>query len=117
MNLIKWLIWGGLGILLIFITMGIVSFYSESENQLPIEMVAFNSLTDEERDLILVSPKDSIVKQMPADEIKILINKSYDKDLVYSVTFNNTETNSSGNLVVFVGLDKKTVLGKGFTSK
>jgi hypothetical protein len=115
---IKRLIFGVLGILLIFMVIGIFSFYSESENQLPIEMVAFNSLTDEESALIPVSPKDSIVKKVPInDDIKTSIDNNYGKDQVYSVTFNNTDTDSSGKLVVFVSLDKKTVLGKGFTSK
>jgi hypothetical protein len=90
----------------------------ESERSLPIEMVAYNSLTDEEKDLIPVSPKDSIVKQVPVNnEIESLIDNNYDEDQVYSVTFNNTETNTAGNLVVFVDLDKKTVVGKGFASK
>jgi hypothetical protein len=115
---IKRLIFGVLGILLIFMVIGIFSFYSESENQLPIEMVAFNSLTDEESAIIPVSPKDSIVKKVPInDDIKTSIDNNYGKDQVYSVTFNNTDTDSSGKLVVFVSLDKKTVLGKEFTSK
>ncbi|WP_212031215.1 hypothetical protein [Cytobacillus depressus] len=115
---IKMLIFGGLGVLLTLMVIGIISFYSVTENQLPIEMVAFNSLTDEERALIPASPKDSILKKVPInDDIKSSIDKNYGKDHVYSVTFNNTETDSFGELVVFVGLDKKTVLGKGFTSK
>ncbi|MCT8138485.1 hypothetical protein H1D32_12490 [Anaerobacillus sp. CMMVII] len=117
---IKFLIFGILGVLSIFMVIGIVSFYSASktENQMPIEMVAFNSLTDEESALIPVSPKDSIVKQVPVnDDLKASIDINYDKDQVYSVTFNNTETDTTGNLVVYVGLDKKTVLGKGFTIK
>ncbi len=81
-------------------------------------MVAFNSLTNEEKDLIPVSPKDSIVKKVAVnDDIESLIDNDYDKDHVYSVTFNNTETDSSGKLVVFVNLDKKIVVGKGITSK
>ncbi|RDW15790.1 hypothetical protein CWR48_18850 [Oceanobacillus arenosus] len=117
---IKLLIFGILGVLLIFMVIGIVSLYStsKSENQMPIEMVAFSSLTDEESALIPVSPKDSIVKQVPVNnDIKASIDKNYAKDKVYSVTFNNTETDTTGNLVVFVGLDKKTVLGKWFTSE
>ncbi|MFC7684917.1 hypothetical protein [Ureibacillus sp. GCM10028918] len=108
------------GVLLIFIVIGMVSFFSVSktESQIPIEMVAFNSLTDEENALIPVSPKDSIVKQVAVNnDIKASIDINYGKDQVYSVTFNNTETNTTGNLVVYVDLDKKTVLGKGFTSK
>ena len=118
-KLIKLLIIGILGVLVIFMVIGIISFYSESmtENQKPIEMVAFNSLTHEESALIPVSPKDSIVKQVPVnDDLQELIDMNYDKDQVYAVTFNNTATDTTGNLVVYVGLDKKTVLGKGFAS-
>ena len=59
----KLLIFWVFAVLLIFMVIGIVSFYSASktENQMSIEMVAFNSLTDEESALITVSPKDSIV--------------------------------------------------------
>ncbi|WP_226682886.1 hypothetical protein [Sutcliffiella horikoshii] len=108
------------GVLLMFMIIGIISFYSVSkaEDQMPIEMVAFNSLTDQERDLIPVSPKDSSIQQVPVnDDIQQLIDNNYDKDQVYAVTFNNTVTDTTGDLVVYVGLDKKTVLGKGFISK
>lgn len=89
----------------------------DSKNELPIEMAAFNSLTNEEKDLIPVSPKDSVVEKVTVNsENKSLIDKDYDKGEVYSVTFNNTETDSSGTLTVFVDLDKKTVVGKGFTN-
>lgn len=66
---IKVLIFGILGVFLIFMIIGIVSFYSafKIENQMQIEMVAFNSLTEEESALIPVSPKDSIVKQVPVN--------------------------------------------------
>ncbi|WP_058307633.1 hypothetical protein [Gracilibacillus massiliensis] len=108
-----------IGLLSIFIVLGIVSFSSTTEttNQLPIEMIAFNSLTDEESALIPVSPKDSIVKKVPINnDIKKSIPKTYDKDMVHSVTFNNTETATNGNLVIFVALDKKTILGKMYQS-
>lgn len=89
-----------------------------SKNKLSIEMIAFNSLTYEEQDLIPVSPKDSIVEKITVNnETKSLIDKDYEKDQVYSVTFNNTETDSSGKLTVFVDLNKTTVVGKGFSSK
>lgn len=94
---IRWVILGILGVILLFIVIGIASFYNASENQLPIEMIAFNNLTDEEKDLIPASPKDSIVEKVPVnDDIKKSINKNYDKNQVYAVTFNNTETDSSG---------------------
>lgn len=90
----------------------------QQKDSVPIELIAFGSLTDEEKDLIPASPKDSIVEKVTVnDENKSFIDKKYDKDQVYAVTFNNTETNSSGKLTVFVDLDKKTVVGKGFTSK
>ena len=117
---IKLLIFGIIGVLLMFMVIGIVSMYSafKTESQMSILRVAFNSLTDEESALIPVSPKDSIVKKVPVnDDIKASIDITYDNDQVYSVTFNNTETDTNGNLVVFVGLDKKTILGKEFTSK
>ncbi|ART77581.1 hypothetical protein B4U37_16635 [Sutcliffiella horikoshii] len=118
-KIIKLLILGILGVFLMFMIIGIISFYSASktEDQMPIEMVAFNSLTNQESDLIPASPKDSNVKQVPVnDEIQELIDINYDKDQVYAVTFNNTATDTTGDFVVYVGLDKKTVLGKGFTS-
>ncbi|SET64290.1 hypothetical protein SAMN05216389_11841 [Oceanobacillus limi] len=108
---IKLLIIGILGILLLFMVIEIASFYSASKtkNQMPIEMVAFNNLTDEESALIPVSPKDSTVKKVLVnDDIKASIDINYDKDQVYSVTFNNTKTDTNGNLVVFVDLNKKS---------
>lgn len=85
----------------------------ESKNDIPIEMVAFSSLTDAERGMLPVSPKDSIVKKVSVNgEIESIFDKNYSKEEVYSVTFNHTETNSSGNLMVFVDLDKKAVVGK-----
>ncbi|WHZ58969.1 hypothetical protein [Metabacillus hrfriensis] len=90
----------------------------DSKNNLPIEMVAFNSLTDKEKDMIPVSPKDSIVEKVTVNgDVKSLIDNNYGKDKVYSVTFNHTKSVPFGNLVVFVDLDEKTVLGKGFSSK
>ncbi|SHN18765.1 hypothetical protein [Gracilibacillus kekensis] len=119
-KLIKVLLVVTIGVCSIFILIGIVSFssISKTENQLPIEMIAFNSLSDEESDLIPASPKDSIVKNIPVNnEIKKSISKTYNKDKVYSVTFNHTETDTTGNLVIFVGLDKKTVVGSKYQPK
>ncbi len=89
-----------------------------SKNELPIEMIAFNSLSEKEQALIPVSPKDSLVKKVTVDnDIESLIDHDYDKNEVYSVTFNDTNTESSGNLIVFVDLNKKNVVGKGVASK
>jgi hypothetical protein len=104
-------------LMVLFSTLMGCNLIKHNEN-LPIEMIAFNCLTDEEQDLIPVSPKDSIVEEITvSSENKSYIDKDYDKDQVYSVTFNNTETDSSGKLTVFVDLDKETVVGKGFRSK
>ena len=76
-------------------------------------MVAFNSLTEEEKDLIPVSPKASSVEKMTvSDENKLYLDKGYDNDHVYSVIFNNTETDSLGKLTVFIDLDKKQLWEK-----
>lgn len=96
-------------LLLLIITLTGCNLF-DSKNDLPIEMVAFNSLTNAEKDLIPVSPKDSVVKKVSVIDNKPLIGE------VYAVTFNNTETDSSGKLTVFIDLDKKTVVGKGFTN-
>lgn len=82
-----------------------------------IEMIAFNSLSGEEQDLIPVSPKDSIVEKITvSDEIRHYMGSDY-KEQVYSVAFNNTKAGSGGELTVFVALDKKTVVGKGFVDR
>jgi hypothetical protein len=92
--------------------------FFEYKSTIPIEMVAFNGLSDEEKDLIPVSPKDSNVQKIRVnDEIESFFDKDYHKDQVYSVSFNNTETNFSGKLEVFVDLDKITVVGKRKMSK
>jgi hypothetical protein len=102
-------------ICLTFLITGCNLFKNE---KLPIEMVAFNNLTSEEQNKIPVTPKDSIVKEITVSE-KLgqklggkLIGKS-----IYSVTFNHTEDDSSGKLVVYIAKDKETVIGKGFEKK
>ncbi len=89
---------------------------SHSNDDVPIEMVAYSSLTDKETDLIQVSPKDSDVEKLPVNKkIRPFIDKDYNKKEVYSVIFHHTETESSGKLTVFIDIDRKTVVGKGFT--
>lgn len=87
----------------------------DSNKDVPMEMVAFGSLKNKEKRLIPASPKDSIVKKVSVDgDIKSKIDVNYVKEEVYSVTFNHTLTDTSGNLVVYIALDKKTVVGKNF---
>ncbi|CAM3709129.1 hypothetical protein [Marinicrinis lubricantis] len=104
-------------VLLLTIALSGCSFqYARSD--LPIEMVAFNSLTDAEKDQIPVSPKDSVVGRVTVnDDIAALIGNDYNGKAVFVVMFNHTDTNSSGNLTVYVDLDKRTVIGKGFSDK
>lgn len=91
---------------------------NSSASELPIEMVAYNSLSKAEQDLIPVSPKDSTVtKENISHEIKTLIDSNYSKEQVYAVVFNNTGSSKSGNLVVYVDLDKEKSVGKGYEDK
>lgn len=102
-------------ILLLLSTLLVACSPMATEEALPIEMIAFNSLSDKEQELIPTSPKDSIVsKKAISAEIKSKISPNYDEEMVYLVVFNDTATNISGNLIVYVDLDKKTVIGKGF---
>lgn len=114
-------IWIGICGLLLGIPLVVSLLFSGSNlvtSKLPIEMIAYNSLTEQESSLIVASPKDSSVKKVRVtDDIKSLIDSNYDKNIVYSVTFNHTKTDSSGDLVVFVDLDKETVVGKGFSDQ
>lgn len=64
---------------------------------LEIEMVAFNSLSESERDLIPTSPKDSVVEKINVtEENKKYLFDVYDGDKVYSVTFNHTDSDKKG---------------------
>jgi len=84
-----------------------------SENKLPIEMVAFNSLNEDEVDRIPVSPKDSVVKKVKVDDdLAKVIGEDYKGEEIFSVTFNHTETESKGDLIVYVNHDKTRILGK-----
>lgn len=96
---------------IILIGLGIVAYNKmTAPNNLSIEMVAFNGLTKEEQKLIPTSPKDSTVKKISVDdEIKPYVNKDYDKNEVYSITFHNVVEQQ---MTVYVSLDKKSVVGK-----
>ncbi|WP_231574837.1 hypothetical protein [Paenibacillus sp. FSL R7-0273] len=68
--------------------------------------------------MIPTSPKDSTVELTSVSDIdSSLFNKPYANDQVCAVTFNNTVTDNSGNLIVYIALDESTVIGKGFTNK
>lgn len=85
----------------------------EKEYELPIEMVAFNSLNEDEKAKIPVSPKDSNVEYVVVDDhLMQIVGEEYNGKQVYSVTFNNSGENTDRNLVVYVEKDKKTVIGK-----
>jgi hypothetical protein len=87
-------------------------------DKLPIEMIAFNYLTNEEQNKIPVSPKDSVVKEITVrEELGQKLGKKLIGKTIYTVTFNHTEDDSSGKLVVYIAKDKKTVIGKGYEKK
>lgn len=91
---------------------------NSTASELSIEMVAYNSLSEAEQDLIPVSPKDSTVtKETISYDIKSLIDNNYTKEQVYAVVFNNTESSTSGNLVVYVDFNKEEAVGKGYEDK
>ncbi|WP_156151314.1 hypothetical protein [Domibacillus indicus] len=73
----------------------------EEKQKVSVEMTAFNSLPQEEASRIAASPKDSTVKQV-----------QYQEQDAYEVTFHHTETESLGELVVYIGMDRETVLGQ-----
>ncbi|KMK75587.1 hypothetical protein [Alkalihalobacillus pseudalcaliphilus] len=80
-------------------------------------MVAFNSVTEDEKtEFIPVSPKDSTVTKIKlTNEVKLFIDRSYNKLQVYEVIF-NPKIDSAKKLTVYVSLDKETVIGKGVKS-
>lgn len=85
-----------------------------TSNELPLEMVAYNSLTREEQKRIPVSPKDSSVQVLSVDEkIKSYLPNSYKDDKVHAVMFNGTQGDQDGNFTVFLSKDQETVIGKG----
>lgn len=100
--------------ILILLAITLIGFnVLDSKQDVPIELIAFASLTNKEKELIPVSPKDSYVKKVTVSaEIKSKIDNSYDEEEVYVVTFRHSETDTSGNLEVYIALDKKTVIGK-----
>jgi hypothetical protein len=88
------------------------------KDDIPIEMNAFNHLSDREQQRIPVSPKDSIVTEIIVNEdLSESIGGEFLHKKLYAVTFNHSETDTAGDLIVYVALDKKTVVGKGNEQK
>ena len=83
--------------------------------KMPIQMIAFNSLTKEEENKIPVSPKDSVVNKVTvSEELGKQLGDKFTGHIIYTVTFNNTEDASNGRLVVYINKDRKTIIGKGY---
>ncbi|WP_096155316.1 MULTISPECIES: hypothetical protein [Bacillus] len=102
---------------IIFLLLSLTACDFLNSHPLSLEMVAYNSLTDEETARIPVSPKDARVELIEVnDKINEYLNPEYENNKVYSITFKHTETELTGNLIVFIALDKKTVVGKGNAS-
>lgn len=86
--------------------------------KLPIEMVAFNSLTREEQKKIPVSPKDSVVDKVTVDEeLAKQVGNEFAGETIHRVTFKGTEDEMNGRLVVYLHKDRDTVIGKGYEKK
>ncbi|MGD6831344.1 hypothetical protein ACQCT5_04240 [Sutcliffiella halmapala] len=91
--------------------------FSTVERKPSAEMVAFNSLSQDEQRL-MISPKDSTVQRLVVDdEIGESLGKEHLGNTVYAVTFHHTETADSGNLIVYLDEEKEKVVGKGFDEK
>lgn len=90
-----------------------------NSNKSSLEMIAFNSLSVEEKELIPTSPKDSVVETIDVTtDVKVFLDDEYNKAQVYSVTFNHTENESNENLVVFIDADnEEKVVGKVYAEK
>lgn len=88
----------------------------DAKRDQPIEMIAYSSLTEDEQSYVLVSPKDSTVELVDVDvQIRSIVGPGYEHDQVYAVTFHqrSRDVPSLGELVVYVDLDKVSVVGKG----
>jgi hypothetical protein len=91
--------------------------FSTDERKPSAEMVAFNSLSQDEQRL-MISPKDSTVQEMVVDEeLGESLGKEHLGNTVYALTFHHTETADTGNLIVYLDEEKEKVLGKGFDGK
>ncbi|MBN8193274.1 hypothetical protein JI667_14075 [Bacillus sp. NTK074B] len=72
---------------------------SACQRQLPIEMVAFNSLSQEKADKIPVTPKDSDVREVKVGKtLGKHLGEEWIGQSVYAVAFNHTEHESTGRL-------------------
>ncbi|CAG9622476.1 hypothetical protein [Sutcliffiella rhizosphaerae] len=97
--------------LAILIVSGLYDYHHSAK--LSLEMVAFNSLTKEESNRILVSPKDSHVNKVVVDhQLNSYLGGNHLNQILYEVTFNHTETDVVGNLIVYIAEDEMTVIGK-----
>lgn len=97
------------------IVSGYLYFYKPTISDKPsIEMQAYTALDNDEKGRIPVSPKDAVVAKVTVDEgIAAHIGSRHMGTKVYSVMFHQTSTASSGNLVVYLNIDRTKVLGKG----
>ncbi|MNU51370.1 hypothetical protein D3C71_403630 [compost metagenome] len=105
-------------VLMTAIWIGGCTGYSSNNREIPLELTAFNSLSDQEQDRIPVSPKDSVVVKVRVhEELAVLIGEQFNGKEVYSITFKHTGIGSSKDIQVNVDLDKHTILGKEFLNE
>lgn len=82
------------------------------------EMLAYNSLSDNDQKRIEVSPKNSTVKKIDVkDALVKVIDSDYSNDKAYEVVFTDSDTKKQGNVVVYLDDDGKEVIGQGSLEK
>ncbi|OXS77475.1 hypothetical protein [Domibacillus enclensis] len=94
-----------LGIIFIAaVFIGVAGYYGQvyvKAHNIRVELTAVNSLSQADQDRITVSPKDSTVQR-----------EWYGGEWAHKVTFHHTETESLGELIVYIGMDRETILGE-----
>lgn len=82
------------------------------------EMLAYNSLSDDDQKRIEVSPTNSTVKKIDVkDALVKAIESDYAKDKAYEIVFMDSKTNKEGNVVVYLDDRGKEVIGQGSLAK
>ncbi len=82
------------------------------------EMLAYNSLSDDDQKRIEVSPTNSTVKKIDVkDALVKAIESDYAKDKAYEIVFLDSKTNKQGNVVVYLDDRGKEVIGQGSLAK
>ncbi|MFF2482502.1 hypothetical protein [Paenibacillus sp. NPDC058071] len=104
---------GAAAMLFGLLLLAVPQWFIGGTRDVPVELVAFDGLSDEEKDRIIASPKDSDIRIVSVNgPLVSLLGDTHAGKEAYEVTFHHTETVGTGPLVVYVDKDGKTVLGK-----